>query len=93
MQLQFLSEAIVLGVFGGLFGWLAGYLSSLMVEDLFHSQPCLRPRFLFLPDCFRRELEFFSALSRAQGIAIGPDSRAALRVIVTTFAQHILHLR
>jgi putative ABC transport system permease protein len=35
VQLQFLSEAIVLGVFGGLFGWLAGYLSSLMVEDLF----------------------------------------------------------
>ena len=44
VQLQFLSEAIVLGVLGGLFGWLAGYLSSIMVERLFEFPTMLTPR-------------------------------------------------
>jgi ABC-type antimicrobial peptide transport system permease subunit len=35
VQLQFLSEAIVLGLLGGVFGWLTGYLSSILVEDVF----------------------------------------------------------
>ena len=35
VQLQFLSEAIVLGTIGGMFGWLAGYLSSMLVADVF----------------------------------------------------------
>ena len=44
VQLQFLSEAIVLGVLGGVFGWLAGYLSSIMVENLFQFPTKLTPR-------------------------------------------------
>ena len=35
VQFQFLSEAIVLGLLGGVFGWLTGYLSSILVEDVF----------------------------------------------------------
>jgi putative ABC transport system permease protein len=35
IQLQFLSEAIVLSLLGGLLGLLAGYLSSALVENLF----------------------------------------------------------
>jgi putative ABC transport system permease protein len=35
VQLQFLSEAIVLSVLGGLLGLLAGFLSSALVENLF----------------------------------------------------------
>jgi putative ABC transport system permease protein len=35
VQLQFLSEAIVLSLLGGLLGLLAGFLSSALVENLF----------------------------------------------------------
>jgi putative ABC transport system permease protein len=52
VQLQFLSEAIVLGVLGGLFGWLAGYLSSILVEDLFQFPTKLTPRIFVFAGLF-----------------------------------------
>lgn len=52
VQLQFLSEAIVLGVLGGVFGWLAGYLSSIMVENLFQFPTKLTPRIFAFAGAF-----------------------------------------
>jgi putative ABC transport system permease protein len=43
VQLQFLSEAIVLSLLGGLLGLLAGYLSSALVENVFQMPTQLSP--------------------------------------------------
>jgi hypothetical protein len=43
VQLQFLSEAIALSVLGGAFGLLAGFLSSIAVENLFQMPTLLSP--------------------------------------------------
>jgi putative ABC transport system permease protein len=43
VQLQFLSEAIVLSLLGGLLGLLAGYLSSGLVENVFQMPTQLSP--------------------------------------------------
>src|SRR5438270_899849 len=43
VQLQFLSEAIALSILGGLFGLLAGVVSSVLVERLFQMPTQLSP--------------------------------------------------
>jgi len=52
VQLQFLSEAIVLSVLGGLLGLLAGLVSSALVENLFQMPTKLSPEIFAIGGIF-----------------------------------------
>jgi len=52
VQLQFLSEATALSVLGGLFGLLAGVISSAAVENLFQFPTKLTPEIFFIGGLF-----------------------------------------
>jgi putative ABC transport system permease protein len=52
VQLQFLSEATALSVLGGLFGLLAGVVSSLAVENLFQFPTKLTPEIFAIGGLF-----------------------------------------
>jgi putative ABC transport system permease protein len=52
VQLQFLSEAIVLSLLGGLLGLLAGLLSSTLVENLFQMPTKLSPEIFAIGGLF-----------------------------------------
>src|SRR6195256_2439814 len=52
VQLQFLSEAIALSLLGGLFGLLAGFLSSGLVESLFQMPTKLSPEIFAIGGLF-----------------------------------------
>ena len=52
VQLQFLSEAIALSILGGLFGLLAGLVSSVLVERLFQMPTQLSPGILAIGGVF-----------------------------------------
>ena len=52
VQLQFLSEAITLSVFGGVLGLLAGVLSSYAVENMFHFPTKLTPQIFAIGSLF-----------------------------------------
>jgi putative ABC transport system permease protein len=52
VQLQFLSEAIVLSALGGIFGLLAGAVSSVLVEDLFQFPTKLTPEIFAIGSLF-----------------------------------------
>ena len=52
VQLQFLSEAITLSVFGGVLGLLAGVFSSYAVENMFHFPTKLTPQIFAIGSLF-----------------------------------------
>ena len=52
VQLQFLSEAIALSLLGGLLGLLAGFLSSILVENLFQTPTKLSPEIFAIGGMF-----------------------------------------
>jgi putative ABC transport system permease protein len=52
VQLQFLSEAIALSVFGGVLGLLAGIVASYAVENLFHFSTRLTPHIFAIGSVF-----------------------------------------
>jgi putative ABC transport system permease protein len=52
VQMQFLSEAIVLSLLGGLFGLLAGLLSSGLVQNLFQMPTKLSPAIFIIGGVF-----------------------------------------
>ncbi|PYX95693.1 MAG: multidrug ABC transporter substrate-binding protein [Acidobacteria bacterium] len=52
VQLQFLSEAITLSVFGGVLGLLAGVFSSYAVENMFHFPTKLTPQIVAIGSLF-----------------------------------------
>jgi putative ABC transport system permease protein len=52
VQLQFLSEAIVLSIFGGVLGLVAGVFSSYAVENMFHFPTRLTPQIFAIGSLF-----------------------------------------
>jgi len=52
VQLQFLSEAVVLSIFGGVLGLLAGVFSSYAVENMFHFPTRLTPQIFAIGSLF-----------------------------------------
>ena len=52
VQLQFLSEAIALSIFGGVLGLLAGVFSSYAVENMFHFPTKLTPQIFAIGSLF-----------------------------------------